>query len=441
MPPAKTTTAATATASTRQNADTSGLGRRSQPARQARTNTSKSALHRDHQQQSSTAGFAGDQPIASFPATSNFTDVQAAIPKEIVRHLTLFKEVDAKIYNQEQEMANLSRLAQREIAPQHAVPSHLAQNMFSFIIHWRRSHGSPVYEKLLHNLSSMIAALEEKNHVVTTANEALDKEMSRVNNVLPELHGEFTNEAKYGNPNHWAYPDNRSGSGTHSSSSNVNGGNNKAAQAERARREAAAVAAVPAAIPGPADEAAARSDARKQAMLAKRSLKALQQAQAASEAETSASKSNRAETTKKTGTQGKVRKTAADHTPVSTAAGGNPAKRRKVEKAPAQSNLTANPALGVLANAAATDMRSSLSTSSAAVGNLTKIDKKKATASATIDRTMEKDIPVDQPGPDNDGLSIPSVTEHAAASSLSSAADLSKKKRPLTASLKAKTKA
>lgn len=103
----------------------------------------------------------------------------------------------------------------------------------------------------------MLVSLEEKNHVISTANEVLQRQLARVEDVWPYLENEFSDEAKWGSTSHWAYPENRS--------------NAKASHTERARLDGAA--AISAAAQALADEAAARSDARKQAVQAKRNQK------------------------------------------------------------------------------------------------------------------------------------------------------------------------
>ena len=42
-----------------------------------------------------------------FPAITHFTDSITALPKELIRHYTMLKEVDAKIYGPEAELGQL----------------------------------------------------------------------------------------------------------------------------------------------------------------------------------------------------------------------------------------------------------------------------------------------------------------------------------------------
>ncbi|KAL2205194.1 hypothetical protein CC79DRAFT_1323921 [Sarocladium strictum] len=253
--------------------------RRSQPARQARTNPPRNRALGDRDAEST--GPAGDQPIDIFPAVTHFADTMTALPKELVRHFTLLKEVDAKVFGPEEQLFKLVAAATDPAAvpkPQNEL------NAASALMGTPSSSGLAALEQaqaaadgdsgfpstfelaslpkqqLLRQTSfkihEMLVSLEEKNHVLSTANEALQKQLTRIEDVWPFLEDEFSDEAKWGSLTHWAYPENRSG---------------KASHAERTRRDGAA--AISAAAQALADEAAARSDARKQAVQAKKSLK------------------------------------------------------------------------------------------------------------------------------------------------------------------------
>jgi hypothetical protein len=326
--------------------------RRSQPVRQARTNpprNSASLARPSAGRESLSAGPAGDQPIDIFPAITHFADAMTAVPKELVRHFTLLKEVDAKIYAPEEQLFKLIETAasfpvpdprqnvdmRNSMAPTSAPMS--AQNSLSGIPTLlaapsqlsvddsnyapssiqhdtdvaRRQH----FREICYKIRDMLVALEEKNHVISTANDALQRQLARVEDVWPYVEGEFSDEAKWGSVTHWAYPENRTG---------------KSAQAERARRDGAA--AISAAAQALADEAAARSDARKQAVQAKKNLKNQFQ-----DAELDDQNGQHKESGKKSN-QSKVRKTAEGNgvglgiTSGSATNGNPPQKRRKVEK-------------------------------------------------------------------------------------------------------------
>ncbi|KAK0705062.1 hypothetical protein B0H67DRAFT_649440 [Lasiosphaeris hirsuta] len=320
--------------------------RRAQPVRQTRTNPPRtSSLNRGN---SFASGPIQEQPIEIFPAVTHFADAITALPKELVRHFTLLKEVDAKIFAPEAALFQLLDAARRapipdparslndassSIAPASAPMS--AQNSSSGAARNTNPHAVPSNDGSVHaalfdpsnlprrqlfrqtafKIQEMLVSLEEKNHVISTANDALQKQLGRIEEIWPHLEGEFSEEAKWGSTTHWAYADNRT-----SKASN--------AQAERSRREGAAT--LSAAAQQLAEEAAARSSDRKQALAAKKNSKAH-----AAEAEADGKPQ---ETIKKS--QGnKSRKTPADAAApvglgISTTApttASAPSKRRKVD--------------------------------------------------------------------------------------------------------------
>ncbi|TDZ23355.1 Transcriptional regulatory protein PHO23 [Colletotrichum sidae] len=352
--------------------------RRSQPVRQTRTNPPRvssglrgSANGRD----SLTGGSASDQPIDIFPAITYFSDAIAALPKELVRHFTLLKEVDAKIFTPEDALFQLVDAAMNaplpqprpvndasssSIAPASAPMS--AQNSSSGVPlgaiapppapSTDGSFAASIYDpsnlprrqlfrQTAIKIQEMLGSLEEKNHVISTANDALQKQLSRIEDVWPHVESEFSEEAKWGSTSHWAYPENRAVS--------------KAAHAERSRREGAA--AISAAAQQLADEAAARSDARKQAVQAKKSQKTQHQESDFDDGEAK----GKAEAGKKGQGGGKGRKAAEVAANVGLGISTNgtttngPApqpKRRKVEKTPSGNNVAERAMSSVFGNSA-----------------------------------------------------------------------------------------
>lgn len=316
--------------------------RRSQPVRQARTNPPRHRAFGDRDADSS--GPVGDQPIDIFPAVTHFADTMTALPKELVRHFTLLKEVDAKIFGPEEQLFKLVAAATNPAAVSgrntdtnasaatasapDAAPATLggavqeqAQNPsmvevdggFPSAFDLASLPRQQLLRQTTFKIHEMLVSLEEKNHVLSTANEALQKQLTRIEDVWPYLEDEFTDEAKWGSTTHWAYQENRTGKNSH---------------AERTRRDGAA--AISAAAQALADEAAARSDARKQAVQAKKSLK---NNHLESDFDDHDGKTTKGEGGKKS----KARKTAEAGVGLgitSGAAGGaNPApKKRKVER-------------------------------------------------------------------------------------------------------------
>lgn len=325
----------------------SSSNRRSQPVRQTRTNPPRTtALNRNH---APAGGLGHEQPVEIFPAVTHFADAITALPKELVRHFTLLKEVDAKIFGPEEALFKLIEAtlnapateparshndASSSGAPNSAPMS--AQNSSSGAVPDSQFPRGPstdestsmalfdpsnmprrhLFRQTAYKIQEMLVSLEEKNHVISTANDALQKQLDRVEDLWPHLEGEFSDEAKWGSTTHWAYLENR-----------VAKSNNT--QAERSRREGAAT--LSAAAQQLADEAAARSSDRKQALAAKKNSR--------NQAADADGDGKQHEQSKKSQGSGKSRKPAADSSAgvglgISTAGGsnGNPApKRRKVE--------------------------------------------------------------------------------------------------------------
>lgn len=58
---------------------------------------------------------------------------------------------------------------------------------------------------LLLTLNEMLGTLDEKNHVMSTANDFLDKQLARCESSFRHLGNEISDEARFGSSNHWAY--------------------------------------------------------------------------------------------------------------------------------------------------------------------------------------------------------------------------------------------
>ncbi|KAI1193943.1 hypothetical protein F5X97DRAFT_312429 [Nemania serpens] len=266
-------------------------GRRAQPVRQTRTNpprTTSGPSRAGGGRESLGGGQNHEQPIDIFPAITHFTDAITSLPKDIVRHFTLLKEVDAKIFAPEETLFQFVDAALKSSPPEprstrdgsssvaaastpmstqnssagqalsgHPAPSSLNESHASAVFDPSNVPRRTLFLHTAFKIQEMLVSLEEKNHVISTANEALSKHLSRINDVWPHLEKEFSEEAKWGSNTHWAYPENRI---------------NRATQAERTRRDGAAFITA-AAQQLQVEEAAARSDARKQALMAKKGLK------------------------------------------------------------------------------------------------------------------------------------------------------------------------
>lgn len=344
---------------------------RKQPVRQTRTNPPRANPNRLAGQNVPSGANAAEQPIEIFPAITHFADAITALPKELVRHFTLLKEVDAKIFAPEEALFQMVDQALREPPPPPPPPPTLestqsqhhdalssiagasgppsAQNASNVIpppstvpsvFDPSNLPRRQLFRQTALRLSEMLGSLEEKNHVISTANDALQRHLGRIDDIWPHLENEFSEEAKWGSDSHWAYPENRAARALNS-------------VAERTRREGAASLSAAAHVID-AGDAAARSDARKQAVAAKKSQKNQHQD---SDRDDHEGKGKEA-TAKKQPAKRKpaAAKVAAGESPASVGLGisGQPdatitpaPKRRKVEKQPAN-GATPSPAVNAI---------------------------------------------------------------------------------------------
>ncbi|KUJ15442.1 uncharacterized protein LY89DRAFT_588326 [Mollisia scopiformis] len=253
--------------------------RRAQPLRQTRNNPPRSSISgsRPFGSRASLNSGLEENSIEIFPAITHFADAITALPKELVRHFTLLKEVDAKIFAPEEELGKLIDAAlsaplpnrtQNALGPTSA-PMSAQGSLNGSIINGHAGSANSVveagdaytfepaniprrqlFQRIAYTMSNMLVSLDEKNHVIATAAEALNKQVARIDDCFPYIELEISEEARYGSSTHWAYPENR-----------------VPKTGAVSRREIAAANNLSAAAQHLVDEAAARSDARKQALL------------------------------------------------------------------------------------------------------------------------------------------------------------------------------
>ena len=87
------------------------MSNRRQPVRQTRTNPARNALpgsrtHGGHPSHPNDKPSINPDP-GFFPGLQHFTDSISALPKELVRHYTMLKEVDAKVFGPEETLIKL----------------------------------------------------------------------------------------------------------------------------------------------------------------------------------------------------------------------------------------------------------------------------------------------------------------------------------------------
>ena len=235
-----------------------------------------------------------DTELGFYPAITHFTDAIAALPKEMIRHYSMLKEVDAKICGPEEAIGQLVTTALRTPAPPRkpaivrqptdtsrseidttasttgtadnislkSVPSRAEaastatqENLATFDLSRRQ-----LFYKLRVYMQEMLPILDEKNHVLSTASECLENQLKRCNGSYQYMNNELSEEARYGSLTHWAYnKDKEDKKGT--------------TAGERSRRDAAAANHLAANAPAvhEAEGAALRSELRREAMAARKS--------------------------------------------------------------------------------------------------------------------------------------------------------------------------
>lgn len=222
------------TASTALVEPSSGSNRR-QPVRQTRTNPPRNFLASSRSLGSSTLGGpqAGPKPTVApgfFPGITFFTDAITALPREMIRHYTMLKEVDAKLYSPEDQLKRLVSEALdgqfRRLAPPETQLLAQDQSSAKASLHAGSisSDNPPAiqsapsatnmtdprsdhYELMRNIMVEVLKISDEKNHVMSTANEALFEHIARLESAWPEIEKEISEDTRYGNLKHWAYTD------------------------------------------------------------------------------------------------------------------------------------------------------------------------------------------------------------------------------------------
>ena len=256
---------------------------RRQPIRQTRTNPARSATNAVQLQAGALAQASDNDRNANpgfYPAITHFTDAITALPKEMIRHYTMLKEVDAKTHGPEALLGQYLNVALKAPAIIQQVPYTQVTNVET-ATHYKSSNGLPIEDNNgnasqpnahddpiilarrghFHNmrlaLLEMLQTLDEKNHVLNTAIDTLDKQMKRCDSSYPHIEDDISEEARYGSLTHWAYTADKSAE-------------KKGMIAGERTRRAANTAAAAAAAQQEADGAAIRSEARREVLAARK---------------------------------------------------------------------------------------------------------------------------------------------------------------------------
>ncbi|RAR05389.1 PHD finger domain containing protein [Stemphylium lycopersici] len=200
------------------------------------------------------------------PALTHFTGAVDAFPKEIIKHFSMFKEVEAKLHDPEHMLKELlDDIAQQPVATraevstgEHSVAG--VENGSSKLENLSREEQAAMRKRQLFFrlrmlIANMLPTLDEKLVVLQGAKATKDKGLMRMHHSHSQLDGEISDEARYGSLTHWAYADKEE---------KKKGGQSH----ERQRREVAAANNLAAAAQHvhDVDSIAAKSEARREAM-------------------------------------------------------------------------------------------------------------------------------------------------------------------------------
>ncbi|KAF2841822.1 hypothetical protein M501DRAFT_928077 [Patellaria atrata CBS 101060] len=229
-----------------------------------------------------------------FPATQHFTDCLAALPREVMKHFSMMKEVEAKLHDPDERL----KLALDKInclptpvqgqtySAQNPFPGSTAANSANVSYNGSVNGATPMHHnqavdvldaagqpeqqaqsavnarvalfaEVHRAISEILHVIPEKIAIYDQADLALKKQTARMDSSWPYMELEFTEEARLGSSTHWAYTDKES--------KKVLPPTN-----DRSRREVASANNLAAAAMAvhEGDIAATRSEARREAMLA-----------------------------------------------------------------------------------------------------------------------------------------------------------------------------
>ncbi|KAI4949600.1 hypothetical protein J4E91_005340 [Alternaria rosae] len=206
------------------------------------------------------------------PALTYFTGAVDAFPKEIIKHFSMFKEVEAKLHDPEQMLTELLDEIAQQPATTKAQLAAIEQASTASENNTSLNPSNPdnlspeehaaiqkrqLFFRLRMLIANMLPTLDEKLVVLQGAKATKDKGLMRMHHSFSQLDGEISDEARYGSLTHWAYADKeekKKGGPSH----------------ERQRREVAAANNLAAAAQHvhDVDSIAAKSEARREAMQA-----------------------------------------------------------------------------------------------------------------------------------------------------------------------------
>lgn len=192
---------------------------------------------------------AGSAP-GFVPALSHFTAAVDAFPRDMVRHFSMFNEVEAKLHDPELLLNTLLAEIIQQPTATRATAATTATSASSPIAHRRQ-----LFYRLRMLIASILPNLDEKLIVLQGAKATKDKGLVRMHHSFARFDTDFSDEARYGSLTHWAYADTEDKTKTAPSN-------------ERHRRDVAAANNLAAAAQHvqDSDTIAAKADARRDAV-------------------------------------------------------------------------------------------------------------------------------------------------------------------------------
>ncbi|KAF1991782.1 hypothetical protein K402DRAFT_367111 [Aulographum hederae CBS 113979] len=172
----------------------SAPGRR-QSARQIRSTRPDNYYARGYGRTSTLGAANADSNNAApgfFPAITHFTDSVAALPTEVIKHFSMLKEVEAKVYGPDEELKKLAAAIDK--LPHPSASSAQVQQQ-------RQS----LFYQMCVNIEQVSPVLDEKIAVLATANQTLAQQLARMESSYPHVATEVSEEARLGSLTHWAY--------------------------------------------------------------------------------------------------------------------------------------------------------------------------------------------------------------------------------------------
>jgi Inhibitor of growth proteins N-terminal histone-binding len=210
-----------------------------------------------------------DRQPGFFPAITHFTDSLDALPREVMRHFSMMKEVEAKLHAPDEELTKLA--AQIATIPRPSTSNDLIttnssngqtatsdqSSIASASKDGREVDPAYLLRQLNFRIATMAPMLDEKIAVLSTASMTLSRQIEVMESSYKHVPEEVSPEARLGSTTHWAY---------------VAEKEPKKTGTERTRREAAAANSYAGGISRAhdLDEASGRSEARREALMARK---------------------------------------------------------------------------------------------------------------------------------------------------------------------------